>query len=117
MPADAIPIVNNVEAQRYEAAVDGEVAFLAYRLEPGRLVLVSTEVPPTLEGHGLGSALARAALLDAADRGLLVVPLCPFVASYIRHHQKYLPLVAPTLSSYRLSSTLPRPRQPNGPPP
>lgn len=100
MPTGAIPIVNNVAEQRYEAIVDGEVATLAYRLEPGRLVLVSTDVPPNLEGRGLGSALARAALQDAADRGLLVVPLCPFVADYIRRHKGYLPLVAP---AYRVN--------------
>lgn len=95
MPTNAISIDNNVAAHRYEAVVDGEIAYLAYRLEAGRLLLVSTQVPPNLQGHGLGSALARAALQDAADRGLLVVPLCPFVASYIRRHQAYLPLVAP----------------------
>jgi len=94
MAQNVIPIANIEAEQRYQADVNGELATLAYRLEPGRIVLVSTDVPPNLEGHGLGSALAQAALRDAADRGLMVVPLCPFVADYIRRHQEYLPLVA-----------------------
>lgn len=91
----SVPIVDDQAAQRFEAAVDGEVAVLRYRREPGRFVLISTDVPPNLQGHGLGSMLAQAALRTASDRGLLVVPLCPFVASYIRRHPEYLPLVMP----------------------
>jgi predicted GNAT family acetyltransferase len=90
-----LTITNNVAAQRYEAAVEREVAYLEYRIEPGRIVLIHTQVPPSLEGHGVGRALAHAALEDARAHHLLVIPRCPFVASYIRRHQEYLPLVAP----------------------
>jgi hypothetical protein len=38
--------------------------------------------------------LARAALDTARADGLEVVPLCPYVAAYIRRHQEYLPLVS-----------------------
>jgi len=37
-------------------------------------------------GVGLGSVLARGALADARRRGLPVVPICPFIAAYIRRH-------------------------------
>jgi hypothetical protein len=39
--------------------------------------------------------MARAALEAARADGLEVVPLCPYVAAYIRRHQEYLPLVSP----------------------
>jgi uncharacterized protein len=93
-----VAVTNDEAAQRYEAMVDGELAYLEYMLQPGRIELIHTEVPSALEGHGVGSALARTALEDARARQLDVVPLCPFVASFIRHHQEYLPIVAP---SYR----------------
>jgi predicted GNAT family acetyltransferase len=37
--------------------------------------------------------LVEAALTDIRVRGLRVVPLCPFVAGYIRRHPEYADLV------------------------
>ncbi len=57
------------------------------------IIFLHTEVPPALGGHGIGNKLARTALEDAREHKLAVVPLCPFVASYIRHHTEYLSLL------------------------
>jgi uncharacterized protein len=83
------------ERDRYEIVTDdGEVAgFTRYVTRPTRLVLVHTEVDDAFEGQGLGSALAKGALDDARRRGLRVVPLCPFIASYIERHPEYDDLV------------------------
>ncbi|MEP7028866.1 MAG: GNAT family N-acetyltransferase, partial [Candidatus Eisenbacteria bacterium] len=51
------------------------------------------EVPEALAGRGVANALARHALEAARARGLHVVPLCPFVASYIRRHDEYADLI------------------------
>jgi len=40
------------------------------------------------------ATLARGALDSARERGLAVVPSCPFVASYITKHPEYADLVA-----------------------
>jgi uncharacterized protein len=57
-----------------------------------------TEVEPGYGGRGLGDELARAALADVRGRCLVLVPLCPFIAAYIRRHPaEYLDLVAPSL--------------------
>lgn len=87
-------LVDNETQLRYEWW-DGDtlVGFIAYRTEPGACVLIHTEVAPRVEGTGHGSALVRAALDDLRERGLYVVPLCPFVASYIRRHPEYADLV------------------------
>ena len=90
------PIVHSREAQRFEATVDGQRAFVAYRSHGETIVFTHTEVPPALEGRGIGSALAKAALEYARGAGLAVVPLCPFVASYIRRHPQYEPLIRST---------------------
>jgi predicted GNAT family acetyltransferase len=80
---------------RYEIEVDGEVAgFLMYRVEPGVLELVHTDVDPKWEGKGVGAALVQGALDDVRARGLKVRPFCPFVAAYIRRHPEYQDLVA-----------------------
>jgi predicted GNAT family acetyltransferase len=81
---------------RYEIEVDGRVAgFLLYRVEPGVLELVHTDVDPRWEGKGVGATLVAGALDDVRGRGLTVRPYCPFVAAFIRRHPEYEELVAP----------------------
>jgi predicted GNAT family acetyltransferase len=84
---------NNTRAHRFELAVDGHVAKAWYRLSPGIITFTHTDVPPELEGRGIGSRLARAALDSARAEGLKVVPLCPFIASWIERHPDYADLV------------------------
>ena len=95
MANDGIRVTNNEAAQRYETEVDGARAVLQYQRRGDSIVHLHTEVPEALEGHGIGSALARTALEDARARHLTVVPLCPFVTAYIRRHPEYLPIVDP----------------------
>lgn len=73
--------------QRYLLEVDGEVlGFAAYEEREDRLVFTHTEVDPRLEGQGMGSRLARAALDDARQRGRRIVPECAFIAAYLCRH-------------------------------
>lgn len=90
-----LQVVDDVPEQRFEVALEGEIATLAYERAGSRLVLIHTEVPPKLQGHGIGQLLVRAALDEAAREGELIVPLCPFVVSYLRRHPDELRLVAP----------------------
>ena len=55
--------------------------------------LVHTEVPEDFSGQGHAATLARGALADARERGLRVVPSCPYVASYIEKHPEHADLV------------------------
>jgi len=88
-------VVDNPERSRYELHVDGQLAgFILYRVQPGVVTMVHTEIEPEQEGHGLGSILAAGALDDVRARGLKVRPLCPFVSLYIRRHPEYADLVA-----------------------
>lgn len=80
---------NNPELKRYELGVEGHVAAAYYRLEPGVVTFVHTEVPNELAGRGIGSALARGALDDARAQGLKVVAQCPFIGAYIAKHDEY----------------------------
>lgn len=92
---DDVRVVDNPEQRRYELWRGGTLAgLLAYRLEPGAVVLVHTDVDPAFEGRGLGGRLVRGALDDVRARGLALVPVCPFVGAYIRRHPEYADLVA-----------------------
>ena len=88
-------ILNDEVNSRFEVQTGGEIAFLAYRRRPSKLVLVHTEVPTEFAGHGIGSKLVSAAIEFAREHGLTVVPLCPFATDYIRQHQEYMDLVDP----------------------
>lgn len=62
-------------------------------------MLVHTDIDPGYEGRGLGSKLVAGALDDLRRRGLGVVPLCPFVAAYLRRHPEQADLVVPDSST------------------
>jgi uncharacterized protein len=83
---ESVEVTDNQDGHRFEATVEKEVAELVYRLRAGRLVLTHTEVPPALEGHGIGGKLVQAALNRARRDGLTVVPLCPFARSWLERH-------------------------------
>jgi len=86
---------DNAKRRRYELLVDGEcIGEILYSLKPDKIVLLHTEIDPALVGTGLGGHLVADALDDIRSRGLKVVPLCPFVAAYIRRNPEYEDLVA-----------------------
>jgi predicted GNAT family acetyltransferase len=87
-------IERNEASRRFEARIGDQVASLTYRdASDGALVLLHTEVPETLERHGVGTALARFALEYARVVGRRVAPICPFVRSYLEQHPEYRDLL------------------------
>lgn len=93
MADESVPVRDNRDERRYQAEVDGSLAILEYRREGDQITFTHTDVPESLEGRGVGSALARYALDDARASGLRVVPQCPFVRGYIERHGEYRDLV------------------------
>jgi predicted GNAT family acetyltransferase len=90
-----LTVVDAPDQARYEArTADGTVAgFAAYQLAPHVVVMTHTEVDHAYEGQGVATTLIRGALDDIASRGLHVVPLCPFVAAFLKRHPDYGDLV------------------------
>jgi predicted GNAT family acetyltransferase len=90
-----VQVTNNVAAQRFEAVLEGDVAFAEYRRIPEGLLLPHTVVPDAFAGRGVGGDLARAALEYARAEGLKVVPTCSFIAGWISRRPEYADLVHP----------------------
>jgi predicted GNAT family acetyltransferase len=88
------PVRDNTARSRFELDADGGTAFSNYRLSPGVITFLHTEVPPELEGRGIGSRLVQGALEAARAQGLKVVPRCPFFAHYIATHPQFADLLA-----------------------
>ncbi|HEV2443952.1 MAG TPA: GNAT family N-acetyltransferase [Steroidobacteraceae bacterium] len=80
--------------QRYELEVEGGLAFIDYVRDGRNVVMTHAEVPFARRGGGIGSELVKGALALVRERGGKVVPLCPFVAQYIRRHPETRDLLA-----------------------
>jgi predicted GNAT family acetyltransferase len=92
--ADEYVVRDEPEELRYEILRGDDVlGGISYRLAPGVIVLVHTEVAPSEEGHGVASRLIADALADIRSRGLRVAPVCPFVTAYLRRHPEQRDLV------------------------
>ena len=90
-------VADNPAQNQFEGRLDDQiVAHSEYRLAPGVITFVHTEVDPAFEGRGLGGTLASNALDDVRSRGLRVVARCPFIAAYIRRHREYADLLLRT---------------------
>ena len=85
---------DNPERHRFELEVDGHIAIAVYKLEPGVITFLHTEVPDALAGQGIGSRLAKGALGAVRARNLKVVTLCPFISGWIDRHPDYRDLLA-----------------------
>ena len=83
---DSSEVRHDADGSRFVAGRPGQEAELLYRVRNGRLILVHTEVPIELEGHGIGGKLVSAAVDYAAAHGLAVVPSCPFAQSWLDRH-------------------------------
>lgn len=83
---DSTEVTDNQAESRFEFSADGHLAELKYRRNGKRLVLVHTEVPAELEGHGVGGRLVEAAIGRAARDGMTLVPICPFARAWLERH-------------------------------
>lgn len=95
---DAPIVADNPSASRYELHLGTELAgYVEYKLRAHDTVisLVHTQIEPAFQGQGLATHLARFSLDDARERGLAVLPFCPYINSWIKKHPDYADLVPP----------------------
>ena len=87
---------DNPTRHRFEIDLGaGLFAFAEYTLPEGKIMFTHTEVPESHEGRGIGTELIEAGLAAARERGLLVIPICPFFAAYMRKHAEVQDLLDP----------------------
>jgi len=85
----------NDALHRLELEVEGSIAFIEYKLSGDTLFLIHTEVPPALKGKGAASAIVQKALQYAKDNNYKIVPICPFVQSYLKRHKEWRDIIVP----------------------
>ncbi|HET8745872.1 MAG TPA: GNAT family N-acetyltransferase [Ramlibacter sp.] len=91
---ESLSCSDNAGRHRFELHVAGQLAAYAeYNVLKNGLLLTHTEVLPAFEGRGIGSAIARHALESARQQSLSVIPVCQFMAAFLRKHPEYQDLV------------------------
>ena len=89
----AYELKNNRINKQFEFHIDGLVPKMEYIRAKEKIFLTHTEVPKKLEGQGIASQLVKAVLEEIERQDLTLVPLCPFVAGYIKRHPEWRKLV------------------------
>ncbi len=93
MDNEELQLIDNSERKRYEFHINGFVPRIEYIKAQDKIYLTHTEVPKELEGKGVAATLTRKVLEDIASKNLTLVPLCPYVAMYIKRHPEWKKLV------------------------
>lgn len=88
-------VIDNTAAGRFDLAMAGGTAFIAYRRSGATLLLEHAEVPVALGGRGLGTRLVRETLGLIRSRGERMVPVCSFIRSFVDRHPEYADLCPP----------------------
>lgn len=87
-------LIDNTQDRQYEFHIGEMTPYIEYiKTKNGQIHLTHTEVPYKLKGKGIGSRLVEKTLRDIERQGLELVPLCPFVAGYIKRHPEWKRIV------------------------
>jgi predicted GNAT family acetyltransferase len=87
-------VKDNPAKGRFELEEEGQTAFADYRRSGDVLVIPHVEAPMALRGNGTAGRLMQGLLDIVRERGLKVVPSCPYAAAYIQRHKHYRDLLA-----------------------
>ncbi|WP_462250372.1 GNAT family N-acetyltransferase [Ekhidna sp.] len=87
MDLASIKTKNNTEENRFELNLENSIALIDYKIgKKGALYLIHTEVPDEMGGQGVGHKLVRETLGIIEKEDLKIIPLCPFVRSFVKKH-------------------------------
>ncbi|MCX5084511.1 MULTISPECIES: GNAT family N-acetyltransferase [Streptomyces] len=95
-PSPVPSVERNDERHRYEILVDGVRAGLtAFRDHGAQRVFFHTEVDEAYAGQGLAGRLVQEALTDVRKSGKRIVPVCPYVAKFLKKHEEFADITDP----------------------
>ncbi|MCD0490658.1 N-acetyltransferase [Pedobacter sp. MC2016-14] len=93
MNYEDLTVVNNVQAHNFELTVNGKKSFIDYKQKGNKVYLIHTEVPKEQEGQGIAAALVAKTFQYIEENGLKIVPLCTYVAHYLKRHPEWNKIV------------------------
>ncbi|MGW0894653.1 GNAT family N-acetyltransferase [Saccharopolyspora sp. NPDC002578] len=87
-------VARSTDRDRYDVTTAGALAGFTEFVDLGQQrIFYHTEIGEEFGGRGLAGALVGRALADTREAGLRIVPVCPFVAKYLKNHHEFDDLV------------------------
>ena len=85
------------EKDRFVVYHQGTAATIAFELDEDKkeIHMVSTTVPDSFAGQGVGTLLAKAAFQHSLTNGLKIKNSCWFLDKYVTKHPQYKELMLP----------------------
>jgi len=90
--ADKNEITHNPAENRFETWIEGRLSKLDYLVNGDTIVMTHVGVHPDDRGHGVAAKLTEVALAYAREKSLRVIPMCSYVAAYIRRNPQHVEL-------------------------
>ena len=89
MDLEKLEIIHNEAENRFETWIDNQLSKLDYMKDGNTLVMTHVGVYPEHRGQGIAGKLTQVALEYAKERSFRVIPMCPYIAAYIRRNTRY----------------------------
>ena len=86
---ETLEVTHNKEEHRFEVWIDSQLSKLDYMQDGNTIVMTHVGVYPGHRGQGLAGKLTQVGLEYAKEKSLRVIPMCSYVAAYIRRHPEY----------------------------
>lgn len=84
-----LEVIHNEAEERFETWIDGQLSKLDYMQDENTIVITHVGVHPEHRGQGVAGKLTQVALEYAKEKSFRVIPMCPYVATYIRRNPQY----------------------------
>jgi uncharacterized protein len=84
-----LEVVHNEAEERFETWIDGQLSKLDYMQEGNSMVITHVGVHPEHRGQGVAGKITEVALEYARKKSFRVIPMCPYVVTFIRRNPQY----------------------------
>ena len=84
-----LEVIHNEAEERFETWINGQLSKLDYMQDKNTIVITHVGVHPEHRGQGVAGKLTQVALEYAKEKSFRVIPMCPYVATYIRRNSQY----------------------------
>ena len=86
---EKIEVTHNEAEDRFETWIDGQLSKLDYIQDGNSIVMTHVGVHPEHRGQGVAGKLTEVALEYAREKSFRVIPMCPYIITYIRRNPQY----------------------------
>ncbi|MBT8313509.1 MAG: N-acetyltransferase [Maribacter sp.] len=88
-----MPIIHDINNQQFILDINDDNAHVDYTLKDGQMLLVHSEVPYNLRGHGIGKVLVEKSFEQLTKEGFQAVAVCTFIKAIAKRSEKWQSII------------------------